>query len=70
MRPRGDKLRLLLLALFALLGIGATAGLSGCGGGPGFFGSSQQSYTITVLGTATSGGATLQHSTTVTLTVE
>jgi hypothetical protein len=56
--------------LIALLGLGATAGLSGCGSGSGFFGQTQQSYTITVLGTATNGGSTLQHSTTVTLTVE
>ena len=37
----------------------------------GFFGQPQQSYTINVLGTATgAGGATLQHSWPVTLTVQ
>jgi len=46
-------------------------GLTGCGSGSGFFGQPQQSYTIKVLGTVTgSGGATLQRSWPVTLTVQ
>lgn len=69
-RRKGRKLRPLFLSLFLLLGLGASVGLTGCGGGPGFFAQSPQSYTITVTGAATSGTTTLQHSTTVTLTVE
>ena len=71
MRRTGGKLRPVLIAsCFALLGLGAAVGLTGCGGASGFFGQTQKSYTITIVGTATSGSATLQHSTTVTVTVE
>jgi sugar lactone lactonase YvrE len=70
MRRGGLRLRSLLVAGFTLLGLVATVGLIGCGGNSGFFGQTQKSYTITVVGTATSGSATLQHSTTVTVTVE
>jgi hypothetical protein len=42
------------------------AGISGCGGGSGFFGHSQQATTVTV--TATAG--TLSRSTEVTLNVQ
>ena len=63
-------LRMAIIACFTLLGLGAAVGLTGCGSGSGFFGQTQKSYTITILGTATSGSATLQHSATVTLTVE
>jgi Bacterial Ig-like domain (group 3) len=56
----------LLLAALGVLSLGgATAGLSGCGNG-GYFGAAPASYVITV--TATSGA--LQHSTTVTLTIQ
>jgi hypothetical protein len=54
------------LAVVLLLGVGATLGLSGCGGNTGFFAQSQQTYNLTV--TATSGALT--HSSTVTLTVK
>jgi sugar lactone lactonase YvrE len=55
----------LLLSLAAIIG-----GLAGCGSG-GYFGQPAQSYTINITGTATGvGGATLQHSWTVTLTVQ
>ena len=47
------------------------SGLAGCGASSGYFGQPSQSYTINVIGTATGpGGATLQHLTTVTLTVQ
>jgi len=69
-RRRSRRLHRLLLTFCALVGIAAMSGLSGCGGGSGFFGQSQQTYNITVIGTAASGGATLQHSNTVTLTVQ
>lgn len=60
--------------LLALVGFGSFLGmltLSGCGTESGFFGQPQHSYTIQVMGTATgSTGATLQHVTSVTLTVQ
>jgi sugar lactone lactonase YvrE len=71
LRRRARGLRLLSLGGFLLLGFAALAGMSGCGTGSGFFGQPQQTYTITVIGTATtSGSVVLQHTTTVTLTVE
>jgi hypothetical protein len=70
LRRRGRRIKP-LLAGFLLMASFAVAGLTGCGTGSGFFGQAQQTYTITVTGTATAGnGATLQRSTTVTLTVE
>src|SRR6185312_10686058 len=62
--------RTLLSVLFVLIAGAATLGLTGCGGG-GFFAQNQQSYTITVMATATSAAnTTLQHTTTVTLIVQ
>jgi sugar lactone lactonase YvrE len=60
-----------LLGLILLLAAGAvTSGLTGCGSG-GFFPNSPQSYTITVTATANSAAnTTLQHTATVTLTVQ
>jgi hypothetical protein len=56
--------------LFALLGSAAILGLTGCGSG-GFFAQSPKTYTITVTATAASAAnTTLQHTTTVTLTVQ
>jgi hypothetical protein len=56
--------------LVVLLGSAAIVGLIGCGSG-GFFAQSPQTYTITVTATATStANTTLQHTTTVTLTVQ
>jgi hypothetical protein len=67
MRRAARKLRRgVSLALLLLIGLGAAAGLTGCGYSSGFFGQAQQTYTVTVTGTS---GA-LVHSTTVTLTVE
>jgi Bacterial Ig-like domain (group 3)/NHL repeat len=71
LRRGAHKLRGLTLAIFLLLGLGATLGVTGCGSGSGFFGQQSQSYTINVYGTATNqSGATVQHVTTVTLTVQ
>ena len=71
MRRRARRLRPLTMCTMLLLSLGAAVGLSGCGTGSGFLGQQQQTYTINVIGTATGvNGATLQHSTTVTLTVE
>jgi hypothetical protein len=66
-RRRGKRLRQAVsLLLMLAAGIGATAGLSGCGTTSGLFSQQQESYTITV--TATAG--TLTHSTQLILTVE
>jgi hypothetical protein len=67
-RPLRRKLRRLPLSVRALLlcalALGGMASLSGCGGG--YFGPTPQTVTLTVTGTS----GTLQHSTTVTLTVQ
>jgi hypothetical protein len=66
-RMRKSSRRYFYLLILVLGGIGATAGLTGCGyNGNGFFGQAPQSYTITI--TATSG--TIQHSVNVTLNVQ
>jgi len=70
-RRKAGRLHPLSLCLALVLSIAAISGLTGCGTGSGFFGESQQTYTIDVIGTATGTGAVvLQHTTTVTLTVE
>jgi hypothetical protein len=61
----------LMLLAFALGGLGTLSLLTGCGTGSGFFGQPQKTYTIQVIGTATdTNGATLQHATTVQLTIQ
>ncbi len=56
--------------LLLLVAGAATLGLAGCGSG-GFFAQDPQSYTITVIATATSAAnTTLHHTTTVTLVVQ
>jgi uncharacterized repeat protein (TIGR01451 family) len=65
--PRA-RIWLSLLMLFAL---GSLVGLSGCGTGSGLFGQQQQTYTVSLVGTATgANGATLQRSISYTLTVQ
>ena len=59
----------LFVALFAVaLSLGAVLGLSGCGGGTGFFNQPAQSYTVKVIATDVKTGAAA--STNVTLTVQ
>lgn len=71
MRRGRRKMRPLLLTVLLLLSATAVGGLTGCGSGSGYFGSQDRSYNVQVIGTATgTGGATLQHSITVTLTVQ
>jgi sugar lactone lactonase YvrE len=71
LRRRLRGMRSLTLCVALLVSLAAIAGLSGCGGRSGFFAQPQQTYTLNVTGTATgAGGATLQHATTVTLTVQ
>jgi hypothetical protein len=70
-RRRLRHVRSLTLCLALLLSLAAIGGLTGCGSGSGFFGQPAQTYTVNIVGTATgAGGATLQHSTSVTLTVQ
>jgi len=71
-RRKARGMRWLTLCAAMILSLAAIGGLTGCGTGSGFFGQTQQSYTVTVIGTATgAGGATLQHSLAViTLTVQ
>jgi len=70
-RRKAGRLRPISLCLGLILSVAAISGLTGCGTGSGFFGETQQTYTITVIGTATgTGSVVLQHTTTVTLTVE
>lgn len=62
--------RSLFRVIFLLIAGAAALGLTGCGGG-GFFAQNPQTYTVTVTATATSAAnTTLQHTTTVTLTVQ
>ena len=71
LRRKIRGMRPLAFCVALILSCVATGCLTGCGSGSGFFGQPQQSYTINVIGTATgAGGATLQHSWTVTLTVQ
>jgi Bacterial Ig-like domain (group 3)/NHL repeat len=71
MRRNARGLRPLALCAALIFSFAVIAGLAGCGTGSGFFGQPIQTYTINVLGTAAGpGGATLQHATTVTLTVQ
>jgi sugar lactone lactonase YvrE len=70
-RRRLRGVRPLTLCIALLLSLAAIGGLAGCGNGSGFFGQSPQTYTVNVIGTANgAGGASLQHSTSVTLTVQ
>jgi len=53
------------------LSLAAVGGLAGCGTGTGYFGQNPQTYSVTVTGTASGpSGTTLQHSSTVVLTVQ
>ena len=70
-RRRARQLGPLSVCL-ALIGTGVvTATLTGCGGGNGFFGQAQKTYTIQVVGTAKgANGTTLQHVADVQLTLQ
>jgi sugar lactone lactonase YvrE len=71
LRRRARKLRLATLVLALFVSVAALGSITGCGTNTGFFGQQQKDYTITVTGTATgTNGFTLQHSTTVVLTVQ
>jgi Bacterial Ig-like domain (group 3)/NHL repeat len=70
-RRRLRRMHSLTLCVALLLSLAAIGGLTGCGSGSGFFGQTAQTYTVNIVGAATgAGGATLQHSTSVTLTVQ
>jgi sugar lactone lactonase YvrE len=74
LRRRARQLKRLnqtTLALTWMLCAAALGSITGCGADTGFFAQPQQKYNITVTGTAAgSNGFVLQHSTTVTLTVQ
>lgn len=71
MRRRGRKLNPLTLTVVFVLSLAAVGGLTGCGSSTGYFGQSQQTYNINIVGTASGpGGTTLQHTATVALTVQ
>jgi len=71
MRRKARGMRPLTLCAALVLSFAAIGGLTGCGSGSGFFAQPQQTYTIDVIGTtAGTAGVALQHSTTVTLTVQ
>jgi sugar lactone lactonase YvrE len=70
-RKGGRPMNPLLLAFVGFAGLVGLGAVTGCGSGSGLFGQPQKSYTISVAGTATSAqNATLQHITTVILTVQ
>jgi hypothetical protein len=71
-RKSASRFTRLTATLLLVLGTAAaTSLLSGCGTRNGFFGQAPQTYTLTVTATSTSAtGASLQHTTTVQLTVE
>lgn len=59
-----------LIVVFGL-SLAAVGGLTGCGTGTGYFGQNSQTYSVTITGTASGpNGTTLQHSSTVVLTVQ
>ncbi|MGI4793719.1 MAG: Ig-like domain repeat protein [Janthinobacterium lividum] len=63
--------RSIRLCLGLVVAVLATAGLSGCGAGNGYFSQTQKTYTLQITGTATGlSGATLQHVATVQLTLQ
>jgi hypothetical protein len=66
LRGRGAAGRYLFMAVLLLAGVAATAGLTGCGKGNGFFGHAPKTYNVTI--TATS--AAIQHSVNATLNVQ
>ena len=67
MRRTGRRMaRLFLILTFAVLGLGALTGLTGCSYHSGYFAQQQQSYTVDLTGTS----GPLTHSATVTLKVE
>ena len=68
-RIRSNRRGLRSLFVVLLSSLAAVGALTGCGAGSGFFGQTQQSYVIQIVGTATSGFA-LQHFATVTLVLE
>lgn len=70
-RRRARGIRPLLMVMLGILSLGTLLGITGCGTDSGFFGSSQQTYTINVIGTAVNAqGATLQRVAAVQLTLQ
>jgi hypothetical protein len=72
-RRRGQAYwpRPIALCATLILSLAALGALAGCGTSNGFFGQNHQSYTVNVIGSAAgAGGATLQHFSTVVLTVQ
>jgi sugar lactone lactonase YvrE len=70
LRRKARRLRALSLCAALILSLAAMGGLTGCGTGSGFFGQSQQTYTINIIGTAAAAAGSAQRYATVTLTVQ
>jgi hypothetical protein len=66
LRGGGTAGRYLFMAVLLLAGVAATAGLTGCGTGNGFFGHAPKTYNITI----TAASATIWHSVNATLNVQ
>jgi hypothetical protein len=70
LRRNARRLRTLSLCAALILSLAAIGGLTGCSTGSGFFGQSQQTYTINIIGTAAAAAGSAQRYATVTLTVQ
>jgi hypothetical protein len=67
MRRTGKRMgRTLSVLLVVAAGVAATDGINGCGSNNGFFAQQQETYSLTITGTAGS----LSHAVAVSLTVE
>ena len=69
-RTSKRMVRLMSLLLLLAAGIAATTGLTGCGGGAGYFSVAPQTYAVTVSVNPTGGTAAQAATTTLSITVQ